>query len=346
MIDELPLLPVLAGLGAGLLVIAALSWMQTGARWLPPVAFVVGVLTTPFVLAIQIPLALSVLELDFGALAASGAIEEAPEVLRQVFGSIAGGQPVLASLVVGFGLAGLPEEVLKLIGTLLVATLWRRAERAPTVLVAALCVGVGFATAENSAALAGLQAGDEGNWLAVFVRVFGGLGAHGAIGLVMGGCLALAAHRPHHRGRWYLAALLLPVLLHGMHDAVHVLAVLIDDISVIQTAALAVLAIAVLGAEVGLAWTLGLSAVSVGAGGNGSGKAVGVWRATGVGLVALALLIALLYGQSLADRPQLAPWYVALLTLYVVTYPIALGIWLIRRTRTSANRPALRAEAD
>ncbi len=85
MIDELPLLPVLAGFGAGLIIIAALSWVRTGIRWLPPVAFLVGMLTTPFVLAIQLPLALSFLVLDFGALARSGAIEDEAYVLVLVF---------------------------------------------------------------------------------------------------------------------------------------------------------------------------------------------------------------------------------------------------------------------
>ncbi len=119
---------------------------------------------------------------------------------------------IFFALTDAFILTALMEEVLKYIA---LRTYLKTHDCAPypyQIVVAAIAVGTGFAAAENIV----YMFGDAG----LLTRVIFGILGHFVYAVYMGINMAKArqAGNPFEKGRFYLRALIIPWLLHGIYD--------------------------------------------------------------------------------------------------------------------------------
>ena len=129
----------------------------------------------------------------------------------------AGGKPTsfLGTTAMAFFVAALPEETFKLL------VLWRVLRKNPYFdehfdgIVYAVCVGLGFAAFENI----GYVLGEEENWAAVAIaRSLLAVPGHYAFGILMGYYYSVY-HFIDHSSKVAVCVLLVPVVAHGVYDA-------------------------------------------------------------------------------------------------------------------------------
>lgn len=111
--------------------------------------------------------------------------------------------------------AAIPEEAMKFLALCLIASKCRYFDEVFDGVVYAVCIGMGFAGLENILYLLG--AGDE--WVAVGVtRALLSVPAHYFFAVIMGAFFALGKFDRRNRRFYYLAALVLPLVVHGLYD--------------------------------------------------------------------------------------------------------------------------------
>lgn len=111
--------------------------------------------------------------------------------------------------------AAIPEEGFKFLALYLLATKCRYFDELFDGLVYAVCIGMGFAGIENIMYLVG--AGDQ--WLTVGItRALLSVPAHYAFAVIMGTFFALGWFDSRNRNFYLTAALIIPVIVHGLYD--------------------------------------------------------------------------------------------------------------------------------
>ncbi|MDY6288304.1 MAG: PrsW family glutamic-type intramembrane protease, partial [Bacteroidales bacterium] len=136
-------------------------------------------------------------------------------VMEAVLGMMTPPTPILGGIYTGYVVAGLSEELCKLV--LLMLVIWRSPhfDEYFDGIVYAVFVSMGFACVENVMYV-------MGSTEALSVALMRGLlavPAHFLFAVTMGYHLSLAKFDPRNRRRHLMHALLYPVLLHGTYDA-------------------------------------------------------------------------------------------------------------------------------
>ena len=136
-------------------------------------------------------------------------------VMETVLGMMTPPTPILGGIYTGYVVAGLSEELCKLL--LLMLVIWRSPhfDEYFDGIVYAVFVSMGFACVENVMYV-------TGSTEAMSVALMRGLlavPAHFLFAVTMGYHLSLAKFDPRNRRRHLMHALLYPVLLHGTYDA-------------------------------------------------------------------------------------------------------------------------------
>lgn len=136
-------------------------------------------------------------------------------VMETVLGMMTPPTPILGGIYTGYVVAGLSEELCKLV--LLMLVIWRSPhfDEYFDGIVYAVFVSMGFACVENVMYV-------MGSTEALSVALMRGLlavPAHFLFAVTMGYHLSLAKFDPRNRRRHLMHALLYPVLLHGTYDA-------------------------------------------------------------------------------------------------------------------------------
>jgi RsiW-degrading membrane proteinase PrsW (M82 family) len=123
------------------------------------------------------------------------------------------GWPVV--IAEGFVAAAIPEELAKFIVLLGIVRVHEDCDIGLDVILGAAWVGLGFAALENVLYL--VQAKDV--YHTGVVRAVMAVPFHVSLGIIMGCCLLLARQQGRQRMSWIVAALALPMLLHGIFDS-------------------------------------------------------------------------------------------------------------------------------
>jgi protease PrsW len=118
-------------------------------------------------------------------------------------------------LAEGFVGAAIPEEFAKYTVLLGIVCAHEDCDIGLDIILGAAWMGLGFAALEN--VLYVLQAKDV--YTTGLVRAVMAVPFHVSLGIVMGCCLVMARQREHWKPYWVVAALLLPILLHGIYDS-------------------------------------------------------------------------------------------------------------------------------
>jgi RsiW-degrading membrane proteinase PrsW (M82 family) len=116
----------------------------------------------------------------------------------------------------GFIVAGIPEEVVRYAGLLLVIARYLEGRRLQDVLLLAVGIGMGFAGLENLLYLT--RYAQVWEFLAL-MRSVSAIPAHGILALIMGALLIATVLSDEHRWLGLLMALVVPILLHGLYDS-------------------------------------------------------------------------------------------------------------------------------
>jgi RsiW-degrading membrane proteinase PrsW (M82 family) len=116
----------------------------------------------------------------------------------------------------GFLVAGIPEEMVKYAGLLLVIARYLEGRRLQDVLLLAVGVGMGFAGLENLLYLT--RYAQVWEFIAL-MRSVSAVPAHGILALIMGALLIATVLSDEHRWVGLVMALVVPILLHGLYDS-------------------------------------------------------------------------------------------------------------------------------
>ncbi len=118
------------------------------------------------------------------------------------------------ALAEGFVGAAIPEELAKYTVLLGIVCAHEDCDIGLDIILGAAWIGLGFAALEN--VLYVVQAKDV--YSTGMVRAVMAVPFHVSLGLVMGACLVMARQQGRWRSLWSVAALALPILLHGVFD--------------------------------------------------------------------------------------------------------------------------------
>lgn len=118
------------------------------------------------------------------------------------------------AILTSFVTAAMPEELCKFAALCFVASRCRHFDEHFDGIVYAVCIGMGFAGIENI-----LYLFSDDNWLAIgLARGLLSVPAHYFFAVIMGYFFALGRFNPSRRNVCMAAALLVPVLVHGLYD--------------------------------------------------------------------------------------------------------------------------------
>lgn len=110
--------------------------------------------------------------------------------------------------------AALPEETVKLCMLFIIASRCKYFDEYFDGIVYAVCIGMGFAGFENIIYLFGSD-----NWLVVGIsRALLSVPAHYFFAVIMGAFFALGRFDKQKRTTYYMLALIVPVVVHGLYD--------------------------------------------------------------------------------------------------------------------------------
>lgn len=126
------------------------------------------------------------------------------------------GGGILASYSQAFVKAAIPEETGKLLLVTLFAIKHPEARKPGDIVLASVCVALGFAAVENLFYVLG--SGQRGSEVA-FLRAVTAVPAHACFGMLMGAALTARATAPSRKREFLALAWLGPVLLHGVYNA-------------------------------------------------------------------------------------------------------------------------------
>lgn len=126
--------------------------------------------------------------------------------------------PVVSGVYTGYVVAGASEELCKLL--LLTLAIWRSKEFDEYLdgIVYSCFVALGFACFENLSYVFG-QASFTDAMVTGSVRAVLSVPGHFLFGVMMGYYFALAKFDPERRGKYFLLAFVVPMLLHGTFDS-------------------------------------------------------------------------------------------------------------------------------
>ncbi len=121
----------------------------------------------------------------------------------------------MGAFLTSFVNAAIPEEMLKFLALYLIASQCRHFDEVFDCVVYAVCIGMGFAGLENILYLIG----SDDEWLVVGVaRALLSVPAHYFFAVIMGSFFALGWFDRGNRKFYHTAALLLPIVVHGLYD--------------------------------------------------------------------------------------------------------------------------------
>lgn len=121
----------------------------------------------------------------------------------------------IGAFLTSFINAAIPEEGLKFLALYLLVKRCRHFDEVFDGVVYAVCIGMGFAGFENILYLFGA---DEGWMLVGISRALLSVPAHYFFAIIMGSFFALGWFDRRNRKFYMTAALLLPILVHGLYD--------------------------------------------------------------------------------------------------------------------------------
>lgn len=121
----------------------------------------------------------------------------------------------MGAFLSSFVSAAIPEEGLKFAALLFLARRCRHFDEMFDGIVYAVCIGMGFAGLENILYLFGAEDG----WFAVGIsRALLSVPAHYFFAIIMGAFFSLGWFDRHNRKFYLTAALILPIIVHGLYD--------------------------------------------------------------------------------------------------------------------------------
>lgn len=121
----------------------------------------------------------------------------------------------LGAFLTSFIEAAIPEEGFKFLALYFLAKKCKHFDEMFDGIVYAVCIGMGFAGLENILYLFGA---DEG-WVIVGIsRALLSVPMHYCFAIIMGSFFALGWFDKRNRKRYFAAALLLPIIVHGLYD--------------------------------------------------------------------------------------------------------------------------------
>lgn len=134
------------------------------------------------------------------------------------------------AILTSFVDAAIPEEALKFIALWFLVSRCRHFDEMFDGIVYAVCIGMGFAGLENVLYLFGAE--DE--WIAVGIsRALLSVPMHYFFAIIMGTFFSLGWFDRRNRAKYMCAALLLPILVHGIYDTLCFSIGLNEDLSLI-----------------------------------------------------------------------------------------------------------------
>ena len=112
--------------------------------------------------------------------------------------------------------AAIPEECVKFMALWFLANRCKHFDEMFDGIVYAVCIGMGFAGLENILYLVG----EEGGWLGLGIsRALFSVPFHYFLAIIMGTFFSLAWFDNKNRSSYMSAALLLPIIVHGIYDS-------------------------------------------------------------------------------------------------------------------------------
>lgn len=125
------------------------------------------------------------------------------------------GDTFIGAFLTSFIDAAIPEEGLKFVALFILASRCRHFDEAFDGVVYAVCIGMGFAGIENILYLFGA---DDG-WILVGIsRALLSIPAHYFFAVIMGSFFSLGWFDRRNRKVYFAAALVLPIIVHGLYD--------------------------------------------------------------------------------------------------------------------------------
>lgn len=122
---------------------------------------------------------------------------------------------VIGAVLSSFLDAAIPEESCKFLGLLLIAKTCKYFDEYYDGIVYAVCIGMGFAGLENITYIVG----QEEWFITSITRALLSVPMHYVFAVIMGTFFALGWFDKRNRAGYMAAALLLPILVHGIYDS-------------------------------------------------------------------------------------------------------------------------------
>jgi RsiW-degrading membrane proteinase PrsW (M82 family) len=114
--------------------------------------------------------------------------------------------------VLAYAGSSLPEEAVRFGVLMLVGLRWFGMHRPRDGILFGLLVALGFSIAEN------IFYGVSVGWATGLIKLAIATPMHLALGITMGGLIAVGLRAPEQRSFWFAAAFAVPLLLHGTYD--------------------------------------------------------------------------------------------------------------------------------